>query len=313
MLKIFQNLPFAALAARSAREVLQGGRGVPGVLGLALALVIATPALAVEPLLVDAAWLQAHLGDRDLRIVDMATDRETYQQGHIPGAVHLSVDEARTEVPGAGYRVPTAEEAARLFGRLGLTPETRVVIYDDSGGVHAAWLFFTLDAFGHRRAALLDGGLQTWRRAGLPLSAETSRVAPTTYPVPAGPDHVVTAGWILAHLNDPGVVLVDSRSADEFAGRDVRAQRGGHIPGAVNIDWREHLAPDGRFKPVETLRQLYASRGVTPDRTVVTYCQTHHRAAHAYFVLRLLGYPRLLGYDRSWAEWGNRLDLPIAR
>ena len=116
-----------------------------------------------------------------------------------------------------------------------------------------------------------------------------------------------------ARLSDPTVALLDSRSADEYTGKDVRARRGGHIPGAVNVEWKQNLRPDGTFKPVDELRAMYAAQAITPDKTVVTYCQTHHRAAQSYFVLRLLGYPRLVGYDRSWSEWGNRDDLPLAR
>lgn len=284
------------------------------VLFAAMLLLAPTAAVAAEPpILVTGEWLQAHLDRPDVRIVDMTSDPADYTNGHVPGAVYLNVDDARVAVPAGGFRLPTVEEGARLLGSLGLKPATTVVIYDDAGGLHAARLFFTLEALGHPRAAVLDGGSPRWRARGFPWAREAPRVAPTSYVPRARPERVATAEWIRARLARPDVVLVDARTAEEYRGRDVRARRGGHIPGAVNIDWRRNLRPDGTFKPVAELRAMYEAEGVTPDKTVVTYCQTQHRASHSYFVLRLLGYPRVSGYDRSWSEWGNRDDLPIAR
>lgn len=283
-------------------------------IGLAALLIGAPTALARQSeLLVDPVWLSERLGDRNLRIVDMVTEPEAYRKAHIPGAVYLNINDARIAVPQGGYRLPTEEEGTRLLDGLGIGPDTQVVIYDDSGGLHASRLFFTLDVFGHRKVALLDGGIQAWRRAGLPATAEAPKIEATGYRPTVHPERVASAEWIRDHLKDPTLVLVDARTPAEYAGTDVRAKRGGHIPGAVNVEWKRNLRQDWTFKPSDDLRAMYLAKGVTPEKTVITYCQTHHRASHDYFVLRLLGYPRVVGYDRSWVEWGNRDGLPVER
>ncbi len=133
------------------------------------------------------------------------------------------------------------------------------------------------------------------------------------YEVTHQTDAIADRDYILAHLNDPGVVILDTRTAAEFLGQDRRAARGGHIPGAANMDWT--LAMDRartlRLKTDSELREMLEKLGVTADKEVITHCQTHHRSSHTYIVLKTLGFPRIKGYPGSWSEWGNDFELPI--
>jgi len=232
-----------------------------------------TAAMAADAVLIDAPTLATQRSAPDLRIIDMVDEAVDYRRAHIQGAVHVDVDDARVAVPGRGFRLPTGEEAARLFGKLGLTSETRVVIYDDAGGLNAAWLFYVLEAYGQARVAILDGGLPAWRRAGLPLVTEIPTIAPTSYRPAVRSERVTTADWIRDHLDDRTVVLVDARSPAEYSGAKRYARRGGHIPKAVNVEWQKNLRADETFKPLDELRAMYRDAGITPDKTVVTYCQ----------------------------------------
>ena len=270
------------------------------------------PTLETTPnldLLVDTDWVISHLGDDAVRIVDMRPV-DNYTQGHIPGAVQLDLVAMRTTTDGVRGQVAPPETVEAVLGGLGIDAETTVVIYDAGTGIDAARLFWTLEYYGHQDVHLLDGGWDAWQRAGREVSTEPPTVAPKTFVARPRPELIADATWMLAHLDDESLAIVDARSVEEYRGEDVRAQRGGHIPGAILVDWRTTLNEDGSFKDVAALEALYQSAGLEPGQEVVTYCQTGHRAAHDYFTLRLLGYTVRL-YDGSWEEWGNRADTPV--
>jgi thiosulfate/3-mercaptopyruvate sulfurtransferase len=253
-------------------------------------------------LLVETAQLAAR-ADR-VRIIDVRPE-EQYRQGHIAGAVHFDVGKLRTEDSGTAY-LPTPTELARLAGELGIGNDTPVVIYDEGPSARAARLWYVLDHHGHRRAALLHGGWNKWKKEGRPAVTDAASVPRTVFKTEVRKASLCTGPELERKVGKKGVVILDVRSADEYSGRAGRARTRGHIPGAVHVEWKENLTEAGTFKSADELRRLYARAGVTPDKEVVTYCQTGGRASQSLFVLRLIGYDRTANYYGSWAEWGNR-------
>ena len=238
---------------------------------------------------------------------------DAYPLAHIPGAVHLDYAELVAARPPVMGLLPGKDQLTAVFSRLGLTPDTHIVAYDDEGGGRAARLLWTLEVAGHHHYSLLDGGWQEWMAQHLPTQPGRESRPSTHYPASPQGTAVADLAYIRAHLGDPTVVLVDARSPQEFRGEKRLAEQGGHIPGAVNLEWVESMDRQNnrRLKPAEVLRQRLRELGITPDKEVIVYCQTHHRSAHTYIVLKSLGYTKIKGYPGSWSEWGNQGDTPI--
>lgn len=246
-----------------------------------------------------------------LRLIDVRGP-EDYRSGHIEGAVPFDlVNVNRTQPPAAGL-LPAPEQFNRAMSAVGLNADQPAVICDDLGGPPAARLAWTLKAFGHPAVSLLDGGVQAWRAEGLPLTREFYPPSPTDYRGRLNADVIADRDYILQHLADPGTLLLDARSPAEYRGEDRRSLRGGHIPGAVNLDWMQTKEPDGtRFRSQDELETLLAQRGVDRDKEIICYCQSHQRSALLCILLESLGYPRVKGYPGAWSDWGNHPDTPI--
>ena len=227
-------------------------------------------------------------------------------------AAHVAVEIEWVPVPFEQLHSTLDRGRAQAIFPLGITPERRVVVYEDDCGMRAARVYWLLEYLSHPNVQVLNGGLRAWMRAGLPLSTAVTTPKPSTWhgtPTPAA-----IASWrdVNARLGRPETAIIDTRSDDEYRGTVARAKRGGAIPGAVHIEWTRNLNPDGTFKSAEALTAMYGDAGVTPDREVITYCQGGYRAAHAYLALRLIGYPRVRNYTGSWKEWGDRDDVPVS-
>ncbi|MEM7024628.1 MAG: sulfurtransferase [Pseudomonadota bacterium] len=254
-------------------------------------------------LVVETDQLEAMLADPDVRVVDVRP-AEAYAEGHIPNAVHLGADDVNDPYAHmAGIRLPDAEIAAML-GERGIDNNTKVVLYDDQGGFHAARLFWMLEYFGHQDVAVLNGGIPKWQAEGREVTAEGAAVEPTTFALNLSPRKEASADWLLAHELDPRVVVIDVRPGKMYDD--------GHIPWANSLPWKQNLADDGTLKSPADLVAHFTAAGVTPDKNIAIHCQTGKASAHSYWALRAAGYPRLRVYDRSWAEWGQADDLPKA-
>lgn len=264
--------------------------------------------------LVDTAWVREHLDDPSVRLIDVSAKQEGYAEGHLPNAVFVNWNEDLTSDsdPVRG-QIAGGDKISEVLSRAGVERDDTVVFYDDTSNLFAARAYWVLKYYQHDDVRVYNGGTKKWLADGEELVTNTPDVSPSNYAAgEPDPEIRTTAEYVLAHLDDENTVVCDTRSAKEYTGVDARSARGGHIPGAINLDWVHSVNEDGTFKDAEVLRKLYEEAGFTPDKAIVTYCQTGVRGAHTWFVLKeLLGYEDVRNYDGSWEEWGNVAELPI--
>lgn len=261
-----------------------------------------------ESLLVSAEQLQRRLNDSRTVVVHVGRDRAEYDRGHVPGARFLPLASLVVERGGVPNELPPPEQLREAFEAVGVSDNSRVVLYGDLDGLAAARAFFSLDYLGKTNAALLDGGLAEWRRSNRPVSTEPGAATRGTLTSAVRPDVVVDAAWVRARLADSSVVLIDARPPAEFTGEVAGADvaRPGRIAGAYNVFWRTALVSDAdpRLRSPEVLHAPFTLAGAALTDTLVVYCRTGVQASHAYFVARYLRRPVVL-YDGSFVEWSG--------
>jgi len=283
-------------------------------MGFILAMIMAAQggAYARPELLVDTAWLAQHLTDQNIRIVDLRP--RGYAEGHIPEAVWLDNNWIRNPKAPPTF-LPTPQEFEALMAKLGISNTTRVIAYDERGGIYAARLWWILNYYGHSNVALLDGGWVKWSAEQRAASATAPTPAAASFKVKPGTVKVATADQVKAAINAPGVKLIDARTQGEIDGKDLRnIKRGGFIESSVPVYWEDTLDPVTKaFKSAADIAKLYRDKGVAAKDDVTVYCQVGMRASHDIFTLALIGHDltKLSNYYGAWEEWGNRDDTPI--
>lgn len=263
----------------------------------------------------DLLWsretLLARLEDPSVRLIDVRPG-ERYAMGHIPGARHFYIYAVNCDDTDDAPMASFTRMWAFLLARRGVAFGDTVVFCGEITGMTAARGLWFLEYLGHKDVHVLDGGFSGWEAAGLPVTRDASVSSPAVFEFEADRSRVATHRDVQSAIGSDQAVVLDTRGHAEFTGEDRRAARGGTVPGAVHLEWVEHLNEDGTMKPARALRDLFAAHGVTPDKEIIAFCQTGYRSAHAYLALRLLGYPKVRNYLGSWNEWGNRDGLPVA-
>ena len=256
-------------------------------------------------MLIQTSELEKTLDDSNLVIIDARSFKE-YSEGHIPGAVNLDLfafhwfDTTKEGIESFN------KQMQQLFSFAGITNEKKVIFYDEVSGMLAARGVWLLMYFSHPQVFMLDGGMKKWKKEKLLLETKANGFKPAKFSGKINSELVASFEYIKKNLNK--IQIIDARSHDEYDGTIIRAARKGHIPTAINVDWNLNVADDGTLKKDNDLLALYK---IPKDSEVVTYCQGAYRAANAFLVLKKIGFKKVRVYLGSWAEWANRLELPV--
>jgi thiosulfate/3-mercaptopyruvate sulfurtransferase len=313
-----------AIASRKERKMTHASRqGIASLQLLAVLLAFAVRAAlaAGTSAIVDTAFVTE--GIKRHAIIWDTRSAAAYKQGHVPGAVNIDdVGTVLRDENTEDYIAP--EEIEKLLGGAGIDPAKEVIVYGAKANPYAYFALVTLQYFGYSNARIYHGGIDDWRSSGQPVVIEASRLPPLTLKLATRPELLVDTREVVRKLKDPSVQIVDARTAKEYRGEEIRAIRGGHIPGAIPIHYMENwVDPDAQakldkkvvsnkdgmnLKPRDQLQSLYAK--LDPKKETIVYCQSGVRASETATILKDLGFKNVRVYDSSWLGYGNALDAP---
>jgi thiosulfate/3-mercaptopyruvate sulfurtransferase len=273
-----------------------------------------------KDVLVDTQWVEDHLDDDSIRIVEVDENPALYAESHIPGAVGFDWQKDLQDQVKRDFLGP--EEFGKLFGSRGISNDHTIVLYGDRNNWFAAYTYWYLKYYGHDRVLLMNGPREKWIEEGRPTSTDVPSHGATTFTASPPDDSIRAVRDEMLEKVGTDTRLVDVRSPQEFSGELIAmagyeqegAQRSGHIPGAINVPWAQAVKEDGTFKSADELQDLYGGKGALDGDEVVAYCRIGERSAHTWFVLHeLLGRDNVRNYDGSWTEWGNMVGVPVEK
>ena len=273
-----------------------------------------------KDVLVDTEWVERHLGDPSIRIVEVDENRSLYNEAHIPGAIGLDWQSDLQDRVRRDFLGPA--ELSALLGSRGISDDHTIVLYGDRNNWFAACTYWYLKYYGHADLKLLDGPREKWIGERRPMSSDIPVYPPATFTAKPGDESIRARSDEVLAAVDTGARIVDVRSPQEFSGEIVTAAgyehggalRGGHIPGAASVPWGQAVKEDGSFKSREDLEAIYGAKGILTGDPIIAYCRIGERSAHTWFVLHeLLGRDDVKNYDGSWTEWGSLVDVPVER
>ncbi len=273
-----------------------------------------------KDVLVDTQWVEDHLEDDSIRIVEVDENPGLYAESHIPGAIGFDWKRDLQDPVKRDFLGP--EAFGELFGSRGISNEHTIVLYGDRNNWFAAYTYWYLKYYGHDDVKLMNGPREKWIGEGRRTSADVPSYEAATFTAQPGKTELRAFRDEVRAALESGTKLVDVRSPQEFSGELIAmpgyeqegAQRAGHIPGAKSVPWAQAVTEDGTFKSKEDLEKLYGDKGVLNGEPVIAYCRIGERSAHTWFVLHeLLGKEDVKNYDGSWTEWGNLVDVPIEK
>ena len=281
---------------------------------------MATETQVAADVLVSTSWVQEHLNDPKVRIVEVDVDTKAYAEGHLQGAIGWNWDSQLCD--NVRRDIIPKEQFEKLLGESGIHNDSTVILYGDNNNWFAAWAFWQLKIYGHSDVRLMDGGRKKWLAEAQDLTQEVPKPAPTTYKAKEADFSIRSFLQQVQEASSKRASdLVDVRSPQEFTGEILAppglpetCQRGGHVPGAKSIPWAKACNEDGTFKSPAALREIYGAQGITGEKPVIAYCRIGERSSHTWFVLKyLLGYKDVRNYDGSWTEWGNLVAANVEK